>query len=990
MPTRCRCCSFRLLVTALTASALVAVGAVCIALTLPFAIDRLGSMARQQAALLTDDAMHRVFDLYAAPMQQLDTIVNLTSQSGPTWQWPTSSPAARAAAMRAHIRAANAIHQRDRARQFIYIAMYRDNTRLSITMNAPGGAHVVFDQCNDPSGAVPPSPTANASALAAFRNASRLLARSWNTSRSDAVGWAFANLRSCAATAVEASAFPGNVTFDPVFDLHAPQEIIGARGGALSTLEFLHLNSLGGLISLADPVSVAAHAQGGVPSLGLVAPLNIANGPTARNENVGYMYIATAYDSVNDALCQIAQVSIPGWRGYFLDGNGNILASSDCDRGASTRFTKPAPESRDDLRAMVIERRNLVATNVRRSICYSPLEINRPSQVQDTTTLYCVRHIVDIADSVARAIGRRLFPERRPVHARFDLRRVDIDGEAFFASFRPLDLRQYANFNPLVLTLVPLAPILGSVLEASRVVVGLSAACVVAAAVAAAGLISLVLRPLPRIAEAMAKDAAMQPDAAAAPAGTATWFGELHGLEQAAALMHGELRELRAYVPASVQYRAALEGSAGAPGGAAGGIDDCFTETGDEQYQRHQRQPAQAAPYVGRPAFVGSRYLRRGVERRRVTVLVARALGVADAMLSFDDPSVVTSAAGDLVRLVSAGARACGGMLHHSDGDTFTVTFNAARPCERHATNACKYAIWLHEALQRVAVPARIGVGTGPCLVGNLGSAAAKAFSVVGLAAEHARALEPMTAMYGAGCFALVSQGTLEAAGRSVALGTVDLLALPTPGQAPGPPNRGKRLQRVAAILNQRVPWSEQPAHDGAGGEATAAFHTPAECGDEAARDGADANGPTRNQAPPGYLPQVSPTSDAQAWLAMGLGQDAASPLQSWNFACRLLAEGASAADVVESSCGAFLLRPTRPSRAPADSPAAAVDSDAHVPSMMRATALRHRILPRKGAAQAPPPDPRSLRRCKATLRRYLASESLPGAAPSPAAAMRE
>lgn len=53
--------------------------------------------------------------------------------------------------------------------------------------------------------------------------------------------------------------------------------------------------------------------------------------------------------------------------------------------------------------------------------------------------------------------------------------------------------------------------------------------------------------------------------------------------------------------------------------------------------------------------------------RRRVTVVVARACGVVDAMLGLDDSARATQPFAQLVRIITAGTRWHGGVLHHAN-----------------------------------------------------------------------------------------------------------------------------------------------------------------------------------------------------------------------------------------------------------------------------------------------------------------------------------
>jgi len=81
---------------------------------------------------------------------------------------------------------------------------------------------------------------------------------------------------------------------------------------------------------------------------------------------------------------------------------------------------------------------------------------------------------------------------------------------------------------------------------------------------------------------------------------------------------------------------------------------------------------------------------------------------------------------------------AAGGVVGHFAGDGVMATFNTAGDQPDHATRACRAALAITDAARRVveAHPAwptfRVGINTGPAVVGNVGSEERRVFSVIG------------------------------------------------------------------------------------------------------------------------------------------------------------------------------------------------------------------------------------------------------------------
>lgn len=96
---------------------------------------------------------------------------------------------------------------------------------------------------------------------------------------------------------------------------------------------------------------------------------------------------------------------------------------------------------------------------------------------------------------------------------------------------------------------------------------------------------------------------------------------------------------------------------------------------------------------------------------------------------------------------------ASGGVVGYFAGDGVMATFNTIGDQPDHATRACRAGLTITEAARRIVATQptwptfRVGVNTGPAIVGNVGSAERRVFSVIGdttnVAARLMAAAEP-------------------------------------------------------------------------------------------------------------------------------------------------------------------------------------------------------------------------------------------------------
>lgn len=171
-----------------------------------------------------------------------------------------------------------------------------------------------------------------------------------------------------------------------------------------------------------------------------------------------------------------------------------------------------------------------------------------------------------------------------------------------------------------------------------------------------------------------------------------------------------------------------------------------------------------AAPLVEQLAANPER-LKLGGETREVTLLFADVRGFSQLSEGMD--------AETLIRFVNRLFTPLSNVIleHHGTidkfmGDAVMAFWNAPLPDSEHAARACRAALAMQEALDRLNRedaarnaaagephrPVRLGIGlnTGPCCVGNVGSPQRFDYSVLGDAVNVASRIEGTTKLYGA------------------------------------------------------------------------------------------------------------------------------------------------------------------------------------------------------------------------------------------------
>jgi len=223
-----------------------------------------------------------------------------------------------------------------------------------------------------------------------------------------------------------------------------------------------------------------------------------------------------------------------------------------------------------------------------------------------------------------------------------------------------------------------------------------------------------------------------------------------------------------------------------------------FVDFAEEQKRRREIQsafsqyiaPAMVAKLVANPEL-----LKLGGERKTMTLLFADIRGftsISEAMK--DDPEGLTSVLNDILSPLSDIVIAHGGTIDKYMGDCIMAFWNAPLDDPNHALHAAQAGIAMVEALPAInlAVQARlpepkgggdkpsirvgVGINSGECVVGNMGSAHRFDYSVLGDAVNLASRIEGLCKDYGAPL--ILGENTAALLGDAIALAELDRVAV--------------------------------------------------------------------------------------------------------------------------------------------------------------------------------------------------------------------
>lgn len=147
-----------------------------------------------------------------------------------------------------------------------------------------------------------------------------------------------------------------------------------------------------------------------------------------------------------------------------------------------------------------------------------------------------------------------------------------------------------------------------------------------------------------------------------------------------------------------------------------------------------------------------------GGRKTQITTLFADVAGFT-ATAEEMDPDDLVPLLGDFMESMSEAVRERSGTVDKYIGDAVMAFWGAPRPDARHALNACRCAVDMQHRLETLQVrwkeqglplfSARIGINSGPTVVGNFGSPTRMNYTVISDAVNLASRLESLNKVYG-------------------------------------------------------------------------------------------------------------------------------------------------------------------------------------------------------------------------------------------------
>jgi len=171
-----------------------------------------------------------------------------------------------------------------------------------------------------------------------------------------------------------------------------------------------------------------------------------------------------------------------------------------------------------------------------------------------------------------------------------------------------------------------------------------------------------------------------------------------------------------------------------------------------------------------------------GGSRRDVTVLFSDLAGFTGLSERLGDG--VVPVVSSYLDLASAAIAAENGTIDKFIGDAVMAFWGAPRPDPEQALHACRAALAIASSVDRIALPpglghelrVRIGIESGPAVVGNIGSSTRLNYTALGDTVNLASRLEGVNKIYGTTI--IIGHATRAAAGEHILVRELDTVAV--------------------------------------------------------------------------------------------------------------------------------------------------------------------------------------------------------------------
>ena len=319
------------------------------------------------------------------------------------------------------------------------------------------------------------------------------------------------------------------------------------------------------------------------------------------------------------------------------------------------------------------------------------------------------------------------------------MRVIKLAGAHYYVAVVPIETKKAEGMGWRYAMFMPEDEVTGGIVRGRDIAIYICVAVVALAAIVSVVVVTLLLRPLDAIADRMYRTAMMQ-DLEGEE--TTSSLSEIATIQTAFNMMSAELSKIKSFLPQSVLEQL-YGGTDDDEGDAATVTDNRTGKSGSAVHDTVQPTPTNSSS--GGAPTLNTAVRMSG---RKVTILSLNVLGF-QRLASSRSADDLLARHGRIVKAVSDACSDHRGVMDGFQGDRFLVSFNAVTNAASHTTlaahtaAAASAAIWSDQSVMVTS-----GIATGSALVGNMGSATTKRFTVVSPAVNFSVLLERLGKKY--------------------------------------------------------------------------------------------------------------------------------------------------------------------------------------------------------------------------------------------------